>query len=211
MIRINLLPEKRETRKEGGQAWLIPVMLVVAAEIVVLGLYHQLQLQTLEKQRQKNSELQAQITKIQQTVHNHAKVKKRLAALRAREEAILKLQKARSGPTAVLLELSHILTTGRGPTVPEDVLAQKRKDNPQDVFNINWDARRMWLTSFREDHKIVQIQGYARDGEDVSEFARRLSLSEYFSDVKLLPGSQEKDKETGLEVVHFKLQTKVRY
>ncbi len=111
----------------------------------------------------------------------------------------------------MLLELSHILTPGRGPSVPEDLLAQKRKDSPQDVFNINWDARRMWLTSFKEDHKLVKIEGYARDGEDVPEFARRLNLSIYFSDVRLLPAKQVKDKDTGLEVVQFKIQTKVRY
>lgn len=211
MIRINLLPEKRETRKEGGQGWLIAVMLIVAAEIVGLGLYHQIQLQALNKQRQLNNELQSQISKIQQTVKNHAKVKQRLAALRAREDAIHKLQKARSGPTAVLLELSRVLTTGRGPSVPEDVLAQKRKDSPQDVFNINWDARRMWLSSFKENNKIVKLNGFARDGEDVSEFARRLSLSDYFSDIRLLPATQTKDPDTGLEVVKFKLQAKVRY
>jgi len=55
----------------------------------------------------------------------------------------------------------------------------------------------------------VKIDGLARDGDDVSELARRLSLSVYFADVKLLPASKTTD--SGLEVIKFQLQAKARY
>lgn len=211
MIRINLLPQKREARRDSGQGWLVAVMLVVAAEVVVLGLYHQFKLQELAKQKQTNTELQNQISQIEQTVKNHAEVKKKLEVLRAREKAIEELQKARSGPTAVLLELSRILTSGRGPSISPEELMQKKKDNPQDVHNVSWDARRLWLDSFKEQQRVVRLEGYARDGEDVSELARRMSLSKYFQDVMLLPAKRVSEKETKLEVVQFQLQAKVRY
>ena len=211
MIRINLLPQKREARRDAGQGWLVAVMLVVAAEVVVLGLYHQFKLQELAKQKQVNTELSNQISQIQATVKNHAEVKKKLGVLRAREEAIQKLQKARSGPTAVLLELSKLLTTGRGPAISPEELMQIKKDNPQYVHNLSWDARRLWLSSFKEHQRIVKLEGYARDGEDVSELARRMSLSKYFEDIVLLPATRQQDTETKLEVVKFQLQAKVKY
>lgn len=211
MIRINLLPQRREVRRDAGQGWLVAVMLVTAVEVIILVLYHQLQLQALAKQKQINSELTAQAAQIESTVKNHEEVKKQLGVLRAREEAIGKLQSARSGPTAVLLELAHVLTDGRGPTVDPDRLAQLSKDNPLAVFNPNWDTRRLWLTSFQEKDRTVKIDGFARDGEDVSELARRLGLSNYFTEVKLLPAAREVDSKTKIEVVKFQLQAKVRY
>ena len=211
MIRINLLPQKREARRESGQGWLVAVMIVVLLEVVILALFHQLKLQDLAKQRQINQELESQIAQIQSTVKNHDEVKQKLAVLRAREDAINKLQTARSGPTAVLLELSRVLTTGRGPTIPEDELQQKRKDSPMDVHNLAWDARRLWLASFVEHERVVKLEGFAVDGEDVSELARRLALSQYFGDVMLLPAKREVEPVTKMNVVKFQLQAKVRY
>ena len=55
------------------------------------------------------------------------------------------------------------------------------------------------------------MEGIARDGEDVCELARRLKLSSYFYDVKLLPAKKEHDSETKLELVTFQLEAQVRY
>jgi type IV pilus assembly protein PilN len=111
----------------------------------------------------------------------------------------------------VLLELARILTPGRGPSVPADKLSQLRRDNPLAVFNMNWDPRRLWVTSFVEQARKVKLEGVAKDGEDVSELARRMNLSDYFANVVLLPGKQEKDKDTGVEVVRFSLEAEVKY
>ncbi len=211
MIRINLLPQKREARREAGQGWLIAVMLISALEVVALGLFHQFKLQELNKQKQINQELETQIGQIESTVKNHDEVKKKLVVLRAREEAIAKLQSARSGPTAVLLELSKVLTTNRGPTISDDIINQMRKDNPQDVYSPGWDARRLWLNSYTEQQRVMKLEGFAADGEDVSELARRLQLSQYFGDVVLLPATRTADAQSGMSVVKFQLQAKVRY
>jgi hypothetical protein len=57
----------------------------------------------------------------------------------------------------------------------------------------------------------VKLQGFARDGEDVSEFLRRLTLSDYFYEVKLLPAGKTIDDKTHLELVRFELSAKARY
>jgi type IV pilus assembly protein PilN len=213
MIRVNLLPQKREAKRapEANQGWLLVVLGVVVAEIVGLFLFHQVKRDELAKQVRTNAELSSQIETIKKAVANHGEIKAQLEVLRAREEAISKLQEARTGPTAVLLELSRVLTSGHGPTVDSDVLAQLRKDNPTAVYNPAWDPRRLWLTSFQETERVVKIDGLARDGDDVSELARRLNLSIYFADVKLLPASKTTDSDSKLEVIKFQLQAKMRY
>jgi type IV pilus assembly protein PilN len=206
MIRINLLAQKKRSEKsEGSQVWLAVVMVVVLAEVAALFVFHSVKAEELSDQQRKNAELNSQIEQARRNVANHDKVKAELATLRAREEAIQQLQNARSGPTAILMELARILTPGRGPSVDPDRLAQLRRDNPLSVFNPNWDARRLWVTGFVESQRKLKIEGKARDGEDVSELARRLNLSTYFYDVRLLPATREQD------FVKFSIEAKVRY
>lgn len=213
MIRVNLLPQKR--RKAGGgprgELWLVACLLSVALEVVgCLVLYGQKK-DELTQQLDKNNALEAQIKQIKDVSKNHDEIKAKLAALRDREEAIAKLQSARSGPTAMLLEVARLLTPGRGPSVDPNELSKVRRENPTQDYNGNWDPRRLWLTKFVEQDRTVRLEGIARDGEDVSELARRMNLSTYFDDVQLLPAKRETEKESGLPMVAFKLEAKVRY
>ncbi|MFO7178498.1 MAG: PilN domain-containing protein [Pseudomonadota bacterium] len=212
MIRINLLPHTRRAQhKEGSQAWLAAVLVGMLVEIVLLFVFHGMKVEELEEQNRKNREITAQIEQSKKSVAQHAAVKEQLAELRAREEAIRKLQSARTGPTAVLLELSRILTPGRGPTVDPDRLMQIQRDNPLAAITPGWDPRRLWILSFQEEKRRVRISGLARDGEDVSELARRMNLSDYFSDVRLLPARRDVDPETKIELVRFSLEAGVKY
>jgi type IV pilus assembly protein PilN len=212
VIKINLLPQKRRVeRTEGSQLWLGVVLLVFLAEVAGLFVFHGFKNERLREQQSKNRELQAQIDQAKKAVQNHGEVKQKLEQLRAKEDAIGKLQSARTGPTAVLLELARILTPNRGPTVDPDRLSQLRRENPLAVFNPAWDARRLWLTRFVEAQRKVRLEGLARDGEDVSELARRLSLSSLFYDVKLLPAKKQRDPKLGLDLVTFQLEAQVRY
>lgn len=206
MIRINLLAQKkRAERSEGSQVWLAVVMVVVLAEVAALFVLHSFKAEELADQERKNAELTSQIDQARRNVSNHEQVKAELELLRARETAIQKLQSGRSGPTAILMELARILTPGRGPSVDPDRLAQLRRDNPLAVFNPTWDARRLSISAYVESKRQLRLDGKARDGEDVSELARRLNLSSYFYDVKLLPATREAD------AVKFSIEAKVRY
>jgi type IV pilus assembly protein PilN len=213
VIRINLLPTKRASSSSvtGGQRWVLLLLAAVLGEIVGLFFFHQAKLDELAEQSRKNDQVQGQIDEIKKLVANHEEIKKELALLRAREEAIAKLQAGRIGPTAALLELAQILTAGKGPTSDPDKLAQLRKENPLAVYNPSWDARRLWLTSYIEGERVVRLEGLARDGNDVYELAQRLKLSAYFYDVTLLPGKKDTAKDSKLELVTFALQMKVRY
>ena len=221
MIRINLMPNKKIVRRKGeagadtgggeSQAWLVFVLGAVLLEVIVLLFVYKTKQDQLQQAVKHNQEIQANIDAIKREIANHAQIKAELKELRDREEAIQKLQSARTGPTATMLELSRILTAGRGPTVDRDKLEQMKRDNPSAVPNVNWDPRRLWMTSYKEDNRVVRIIGLARDGEDVSEFLRRLSLSDYFYEVRLLPATKGVDSVTHLELVKFEMSAKVRY
>lgn len=216
MIRVNLLPQRRDARAtatttQTSQRWLLFVLAAVVLEVIGLFLFHQLKVEELETQVNKNEVLKAEIDNIKKLVANHEEVKKSLAVLRAREDAIAQLQAGRSGPTAVLLEVAQLLTPGKAPTADPDKLAQLRKENPLAVYNPNWDSRRLWLTTYDERDRTVRIEGLARDATDVSELAQRLKLSVYFYDVTMLPGKKEAETPTKLELVNYALQLKVRY
>jgi type IV pilus assembly protein PilN len=212
MIRVNLLPQKR--RKAGGaksEIWLGASLVAVVLQIVVCFVLYGSKQDELEQELGKNRALSSQIAETKDVAKNHEQVKQRLAVLRDREQAIAKLQSARSGPTAMLLEVSRLLTPGRGPTADPNELSKLRRDNPMQDYNPNWDSRRLWLLRFVESDRTVRLEGMARDGEDVSELARRMNLSSYFHDVQLLPAKRELEKTSGLPMVAFKLEAKVRY
>jgi type IV pilus assembly protein PilN len=214
MIRINLLPEKRAAARRGGaegQTWIFVILGVLAVEIICLVLVQNSKGDDLAKLQKRNQEIQANIDDIKRQISNRDEIKNELKDLRDREDAIQKLESARTGPTSVMLELSHILTPGRMPTVDRDKLEQLRRDNPTAVPNLNWDARRLWLLTYDEVDRNVKLSGLARDGEDVSEFLRRLSLSDFFYDVKMLPASKTTEGANHVELVRFELSAKVRY
>jgi type IV pilus assembly protein PilN len=213
VIRVNLLPQKRGARSAApvqSPRWLLAVLGVLVFEVVILFAFHKSKLDDLQNQKNSNAQLTGKIDRIKTLVANHEEIKKTLAILRSREDAIAKLQAARSGPTAVLLELAQVLTRDKGPTADQERLTQAKKDNPLNVYNPGWDTRRLWLTTYVESDRVVKIEGLARDGSDVSELAQRLRLSTYFYDVTLLTGHKESDKDK-IEFVSFALQLKVRY
>ena len=214
MIRINLLPRKTRRKAESGagsQLWLVVLLLLFLAEVGGLFVFHGFKTEQLKDQNRRNAELKAQIDQAKRAVANHPQVKQQLAQRRARDKAIEELRKARTGPTAVLLELSRLITPGRGPSVDPEKLNKLRQENPLAVYNKAWDARRLWIVKLVEQNRTLQLEGIARDGEDVSELARRMNLSSYFHEVKILPGKKSVDPESKLLLVKFQLQAKVRY
>jgi type IV pilus assembly protein PilN len=215
MVRINLLPDKKQAARRPGagvepkQTWIIAVGAAFVVAIIACVFIQKMKQDELAGILAENARIQGQIDAIKKQIADHPEIKAKLKDLRDREEAIQKLQAARTGPTSTLLELAHLLTPGRAPSTDRDKLEQMKRDNPAEVFNSNWDARRLWLTSYVETNRVVKLAGLARDGEDVSELERRLKVSDFFTEVKLLPGMKVTDQ--GQELFKFELSAKVRY
>ena len=214
MIRVNLLPQKKRAERaagEGGQLWLVALLILCLAEVAGLFVYHALKVDELKQQERANKELESRIKKAKDSVKDHKEVTAKLEVLREREDAIAKLQSARTGPTAVLLEMARMLTPGRGPSVSPEALDRLRREDPLSMYNPNWDPRRLWLLEFIESQRKVTLKGIARDGEDVAELAKRMNISSYFNEVRLLPARHQKTSAAGLTLVQFELEAKVRY
>ncbi len=212
MIKINLIPQKkRRVESGGGEGWVLIAVGLLVVEIIGLYIFNSSLQSELAEEMETNNEITVKISASKKSVENHKNVMDELARMRAREDAISELQSARTGPTAVLLETARILTPGRGPSLDPEKLAQVRRDNPLAAFNPSWDTRRLWIESFQEERRVVKIDGVARDAEDVSEFAKRMNLSDYFDAVRLLPANRVTDSETGLELVRFALEAGVKY
>jgi type IV pilus assembly protein PilN len=212
VIRINLMPKTHRrvsAESSKGQGWLLGVMAAALISVVACFIVYGAKQEERDEWNRKSKQVQAEIDLSKSKVSDHDKIKQALKQLRDREEAINRLQVARSGPAAMLLEIARLMTRGRGPSVSSEKLAEIEQLNPLAKFNPEWDSRRIWLTEFLEDNRRVVLKGLARDGEDVSELARRMNLSSYFYEIKLLPAKRENTK--GGAWVSFQLEARVRY
>jgi type IV pilus assembly protein PilN len=165
----------------------------------------------LQEQRAQNQALQAQITALSAQSADIDQVRAQLEQSQELERVVGELQRARYGPTRVLMELSHILSASGGPTVDPERLEAIRRDNPLAGFNPTWDTRRLWLTSFVEEERHVEIHGLGKTNEDVAEFLRRLSLSESFNEVQLTKTEATTDSVTHIDLISFELRCSVVY
>jgi type IV pilus assembly protein PilN len=217
MIRINLLPAARKQSKasasSGGSStpWFIGY--AVSASVVGVILLFVWMQYTSERDSilAQNAALESEIQQVERQSANLAQVQAALEASRQLEAVVGELQRARFGPTRVMVELSRILSEGGGPTIDPRRLEQIQRANPLAGFNAAWDEHRLWLTSFEEEDRHVEIHGVGRTNEDVAEFLRRLTLSDLFGDVTLDKTEASQDQATRLDVIAFELSATVRY
>jgi type IV pilus assembly protein PilN len=218
MVRINLLPNARKQARSGagggdGSAtpWIIAYLAAAFVTMLVCALLYFNGTSALEEQRAQNAALQTQITGLESQSANIDEVRAQLAQSQDLEQVVGDLQRARFGPTRVLMEMSHILSASGGPTVDPERLEAIRRDNPLAGFNPAWDTRRLWITSFIEEDRHVVIEGLGKTNEDVAEFLRRLSLSDSFGEVALTQTEAVNDTASHLDLISFELSCSVVY
>jgi len=218
MIRINLLPRTRKQSRAAaaapvgssqlwGGAYLVALVIwciVLAAVFFTYG-------NTLEEQQRANGVLQRQIEDLRTKSARLDEVRTKIDESRRLEQLVDELNRARLGPTRVLMEVSRILSADGGPTIDPQALEQLRRENPLAGFNRSWDPRRLWMTSFTEENRECRIAGQGKTNEDVAEFLQRLGLSEVFESVTLTKTESAEEAETHLPVIAFELTCRVRY
>ena len=215
MIRINLLPQNRKAQSGGGgestQVWIAAYLLTTAALLVCFGGIYYAYEGDLDEQSRINADLSNQITAAQEQTKDIEKVRAEIARSRDLERVVADLQRARLGPTRVLLEIAKILSENGGPTIDPARLEEERSRNPLAGFNPGWDPRRLWLTTFEEENRGCKMAGLGKTNEDVAEFLRRLSLSDSFEMVQLEKTEALENAESATPLVRFELSCKVRY
>jgi type IV pilus assembly protein PilN len=219
MIRINLLPSARKQAKSassgggggGNTPWFIAYAAGAAVAAVALLFVYLAYQSDLAQREAENAELERQVAVIQRQSADLENVRAQLAASHQLEEVVGELQRARFGPTRVMMELSRILSEAGGPTIDPRELEQLQHDNPLAGFNAGWDGRRLWLTAFEEEQRQVRILGVGRTNDDVAEFLRRLTLSDLFEAVALDKTEAATDATTHLDMIAFELSATVHY
>lgn len=217
MIRINLLPSaKRQARAQssggsGGTGWIVGYLVASLVAGIVLTVVYTQFASELRELNARNDTLEGEIAVLDRQTADINDVRAELEASRELEEVVAELQRARLGPTRLMVELSHVLSSGGGPSIDPRRLEEIRRDNPLAGFNPAWDHRRLWLTEFAEESRAVEITGVGKTNDDVAELLRRLSLSDLFESVTLTRTAASRDAERHLDLIAFEMSARVRY
>ncbi len=219
MLRINLLPVKKERRRETGRNQLLFGFLVVVVELVAFTVIYLNTSAELNAQKNANNAILVQVDRIKKQVKDHKRILAEIEDYEKRQASIDDLQAARTGPVFVMLELSAILSKSGKPTFDHDRYQQLIQSNPSLALDEGWDSRMLWLETFKEKDRLVKLTGQGLTHEDVAEFLRRLNLSDFFVTSDLVSTnlaqpripSDSFDAKDADAVVHFVIDGKVRY
>lgn len=219
MLRINLLPVKKERRRETGRNQLIFGFLVIVVELVAFTVIYLNTAAELNAQKNANNAILVQVDRIKKQVKDHKRILSEIEDYEKRQASIDDLQAARTGPVFVMLELSAILSKSGKPTFDHDKYQQLIQSNPSLALDDGWDSRMLWLETFKEKDRLVKLTGQGLTHEDVAEFLRRLNLSDFFVSSNLVSTnlaqpripSDNFDAKNADDVVHFVINGKVRY
>lgn len=147
MILINLLPHREERRKRRKAAFFAGLGL---AALVGAGLVVAgfLLLEFLtQEQKEHNQYIQTAVTQLEAQIKDIANLKTEIESLKSRQKAVEDLQTDRNTPVQLLNDLARLAPEG------------------------------IYLTTIRQDNKLVTISGIAQTNERVSEFLRNVSRS----------------------------------
>lgn len=214
MIRINLLPrasrQAATTSSVGNNVWLGAYAASLVFWCIGLGAVYFVYDGRVQEQARKNAALETAIASLKEKSAGLEEVKAQLQKSQKLEEVVTELNRARVGPSKMLLELSKILGP-QGPTVDPRELEQLTRDNPLAGFNRNWDARRLWIEAFEEEKRECKIRGKGKTNEDVAEFLRRLALSSLFGAVTLQRTEASPEQGPNLSFIGFEVTCTVEY
>ncbi len=215
MLKINLLPSQRRdtgpTTTDATRTLAIAMGGSLILVVAGLFLFHSSKANEVDVVRAQNNAQDQQVRQIRARISDHERVRSELAEIHAREEAISHLEGARTGPTSMLVELSHLLSPGGRPSSDPSVLDRVQRENPTQMYNTTWDPHRLWVQRFTEENRNVAMEGEGRTPDDVGEFMRRMMLSQYFEQVRLERSEGSTDADTKITVQRFRIAAKVRY
>ena len=145
MILINLLPHREAARKQKREFFFVTLgIAALVGGLVCGGVYSWYQTQ-ISGQKDKNTLLKKEITKLEGQIKDIAGLQQEIAALRARQNAVEELQGNRNLPVYLLTELVKQLPDG------------------------------VYITSMKQDNQVVLLTGVAQSNERVSELLRNLA------------------------------------
>jgi len=218
MIKINLLPQRRVKRTsasdESARPLVIGIAALIAAGAAVAVLVDRPRRARLTELREANIQLQADIAAKNTQLGGYAELKKSAEEAEERFKSIQRLLGAKVVPAHVLHELGEILTTSKYPTMTEDMARRTGNgpdSDPNKRFQPDWDPSHVWLSGFSDTSGVFKLEGGAQTESDITQLAKRLAASVYFTDV--IPAGAERvaDATSGANYYRFTITGKVVY
>jgi len=155
MARINLLPWRETLRKERQQQFFVTVGVFVAITVCIWGAVHFVNTQRIDYQETRNQFLTSQIELLDLKIAEIERLEKEKQRLKARIEAIERLQ----GNRPLIVHLFDEMVN----SLPEGVS----------------------IVSVNQTGKAITISGIAQSNARVSSFMRKLEASEWLGDPQL--------------------------
>lgn len=179
MIRINLLPTKAKEKARTLKNELIIAAVFVAVTIGLCIAVDKKKGGEVKDQMTTNRDLEIKINQYKQEIDEVAKFKAKKADLNAKLNAITELDTRRSGPVKMMDEFTQILPA------------------------------KIWITSFKERNKRLDLEGMAMEGPIISDFLEKLRGSQYFTNAQLIQTSMTNYR--GKKVQKFVIVVEVKY
>jgi Tfp pilus assembly protein PilN len=215
MIRINLIGQKKKSRRRGGgeggerNVAIGAGILAVAAALVFFALHQPLAAE-IDELKADVARSEKQRKKLEEDTKELKVLQAEKKSDEARWDAISKLDSARAVPAWMLWELSNLLTRGRQPQLTE-AMKEELKTNLNRPWQEGWDAKHVWLFDFTEKGGNFTLEGGAQSDSDATQFALRMQASMFFEDVSPRGGDEVIDRDSGLTYYKFTITGKVRY
>jgi type IV pilus assembly protein PilN len=144
MILINLLPHREAARKRRREHFFTVLGMAALLGALLAGAIYLWLSTQISGQQQKNDYLQSEIAKLETEIKEISTLQAEIAGLKARQQAVENLQGDRNLPVHLLNELVSQLPDG------------------------------VYLSSMKQDDRVVTLQGTAQSNERVSELLRNL-------------------------------------
>lgn len=184
MILINLLPHREEARKRRKEAFMVSMGIAALMGGAICGLVYVAYQTQISAQNDRNSFLQAEITKLENEIKEVSTLQAEIAALRARQQAVESLQADRNMPVYLLTELVKQLPDG------------------------------VYVSSMKQDNVTLSLLGTAQSQERVSELLRNLANnSQWFTRpelVEIVAGSVALSARDQRRVSNFSIRVQIR-
>ncbi len=145
MILINLLPHREVARKQKREFFFVTLGIAALLGGLICGAIYSWYQTQITGQKDKNTLLKTEITKLEGQIKDIAGLQQEIAALRARQGAVEELQGNRNLPVYLLSELVKQLPDG------------------------------VYISSMKQDNQVVLLTGVAQSNERVSELLRNLA------------------------------------
>lgn len=155
MIRVNLLPVKKERAKQSSRNQLLLMGLVAAAVVVMVVGVDAKYAADADKLRAEIAEKEAEVARLEKIIGEVNQYESQKQKLLAQLNVIQQLEKGKSGPVKVL----DALATG----IP----------------------KRVWIDRFEEKDGSAILGGFGLEMADISEFLKALEKSPHFTEVIL--------------------------